>query len=151
MLPSEILDKLSILVLKKQYSNAEDVDEAIMGNVANFDLDTYRFKGSKFLSNPEVAMLYAELFATNQDLWLLEDEIRQAIKHGNMTAVADLAIKIVKSNDNRSYVKNLIDEASDSKYSDFKYYTVNDGNKCCSSSGNECKGSCHSTVEKEIK
>lgn len=114
----ELLDKLSILKIKKEKILDNDklkyVEEEF--NILNE-------KSSSFLNDEQIEKIYNDLYSTNKDLWVIEDELRILEKLNEFnTQFVDLARKVYKVNDHRFSLKNKINEITNSLIKEQKSY-----------------------------
>jgi len=121
--PGELIDKISILTLKKEFITNKDQ----LTNI-NFELNTLKplIKKHK-LDNTEIDKLSNELYEINKTLWIIEDDIREKEKKAAFDKeFIELARSVYFTNDKRSEIKKKINIISGSKiveeksYSDYK-------------------------------
>ena len=105
--PGELLDKVSILEIK----NERIQDEDKLGHVRR-EMETLNRSRSEFVSESDaIAALYAELKTINEQLWVIEDDIRLLEKASDFgEAFIALARSVYITNDRRAGVKRAIDE-----------------------------------------
>ena len=108
----ELLDKITILQIKSQYTNniyvTKELESLIrvakQNNVFDF----------KYLN---------ELLNVNKLLWKIEDDLRVLEKHQDFGEVfLKLARSVYKTNDNRSSIKKEINDKYNSFYSEVKIH-----------------------------
>jgi hypothetical protein len=114
----ELLDKLSILDIKKTKINDEYKLSHILyeyNNLLNLCLI--------FFNDIEIKNLYDELNAVNLELWEIEDSIRiKEIKKEFDSEFIDLARNVYITNDKRYYLKNQINKKTQSEIQEQKSY-----------------------------
>ena len=120
----ELLDKLSILEIKEKNIS----DPTKLENIKN------EFNELKPLANiifndfsPQIKDLYSRLSEVNNELWVIEDDIRECERNKNFSSkFIELARSVYFTNDKRSVIKKeiniltksgLIEEKS---YEDYK-------------------------------
>jgi hypothetical protein len=114
----EILDKLSILNIKK--SKIKDSSKL---NYISEEFDFLFEKSKIFFKNPEILSLFKNLESVNNDLWEIEDRLRDLEKVNTFDDIfIDLARSVYKTNDKRFLLKNKINELSKSKIREQKGY-----------------------------
>jgi len=94
---SEILDRLSIMRLKKEKRNTKDFDELIQ----NYEDVTAK------VFNTGVATAFEHLITINSQLWELEDTVRSKI---SVQQFYDVAKQIFHLNEVRASVKGNIEK-----------------------------------------
>ena len=117
--PGELIDKISILEIKA----ARIQDPAKLENV-RFALSLLRATRRDALAESEaLSRLEAELKATNEALWEIEDDIRacEAAKDFGPRFI-ELARSVYKQNDRRAATKKAIDELFGSTLTEEKSY-----------------------------
>lgn len=117
--PGELLDKITILRIK----SARMTDEAKLRNVRT-ELEaleqTWRDSGAAI---PEVAADEAALQRVNEELWDIEDRIRDKERAGEFDAVfIELARAVYVTNDERARFKKNINVALGSRLVEEKSY-----------------------------
>lgn len=108
----ELLDKITILMLKYNYSKNVDVGKELekLSNVA---------KEMNVLQDEFIKVLYA----VNSILWGIEDALREMEKEQDFSEeFIDLARSVYKTNDLRSKIKKEINEHYNSEIAEFKFY-----------------------------
>jgi hypothetical protein len=114
----ELLDKFSILQIKMK--NITDVSK--LKNVKN-EYNTLLKDCTYLLSNEETKSLYDELKTINEDLWKIEDDIRECEEIGDFGLdFIELARAVYFTNDKRAEVKKKINLASGSDLIEEKSY-----------------------------
>lgn len=115
----ELLDKISILEIKKQ----KIVDKTKNENISK-ELKSLKSKFNKLnISSNEVEKLYDELKKVNLKLWNIEDEIRILEKNKIFNKkFIDLARSVYITNDKRFEIKNSINSLLESSYVEEKSY-----------------------------
>ena len=114
----ELLDKLSILKIKKE----KILDNNKLKYVEE-EFNILNEKSSSFLNDEQIKKIYDDLYSTNKDLWVIEDELRILEKLNEFNAqFVDLARKVYKVNDHRFSLKNKINEITNSLIKEQKSY-----------------------------
>jgi len=114
----EILDKLSILNIKK--NKITDKDKLI--HVENEYSELYE-KSYHFLDSVDVKDLYEKLEYTNNKLWDIEDKIRKLERENIFNNLfIEVARSVYKTNDQRFFYKNKINELTNSEIKEQKGY-----------------------------
>jgi hypothetical protein len=114
----EILDKFSILEIKM--SNISDPSK--LKNVEREYKELYN-DCTDLLRNPSINSLYSQLKSINQDLWKIEDDIRECERRKEFDdEFISLARKVYFTNDERARVKKEINLASGSELVEEKSY-----------------------------
>src|SRR5436309_516539 len=115
----ELLDKISILEIKA----ASIADPAKLANVRHELEALQRVHAREVAPLPELPALYGELKAVNQELWRIEDEIREHERLGRFDAgFVAVARSVYRHNDRRALVKRRINELTGSEYVEEKSY-----------------------------
>lgn len=115
----ELYDKISILQIKHEKTNDPFKLEKIIKELdylkqAMLDIDTFPC---------EEATLFGKLKKTNEDLWIIEEAIREKeYKKEFDETFIELARKVYKKNDERSRIKNEINTIFHSELMDIKIY-----------------------------
>jgi hypothetical protein len=100
----ELLDKISILEIKRERIVRADA----RANVVN-ELRLLNEFGSMALRSDGIAPLYATLKSVNEDLWEIEDAIREQEAAGTFDAeFVHLARAVYHKNDERAAIKRAI-------------------------------------------
>lgn len=115
----ELLDKLSILQIKKE--RIKDEEKLIyIKSEYNLLLE----KSKKLFTTNELTELYNELLKTNNLLWDVENRIRELENYKIFEGeFIDLSRKVYLNNDNRFFIKNKINKIFDSKILEIKEYS----------------------------
>ena len=114
----ELLDKLSILTIKK-----EKIVETEKLEYISKEFDLLNKKSQQFLESKAVRVLYDNLKSINIKLWMIEDDIRVLEKHGDFGAeFINLARKVYKTNDKRFLLKQEINNICGSAIREQKGY-----------------------------
>lgn len=108
----ELLDKISILLIKRKYTNSlyvkKELKDLILIAKQNKVYSKYYLR---------------ELLKINKKLWLIEDNIRLYEKNKIFNdEFISLARSVYTNNDKRFLVKKSIDEKFNSTYSEVKCY-----------------------------
>lgn len=114
----EILDKISILEIKKARINSEEKLE----NIQNEWWELWPLY-EKLVTTDEVAWRYAELKSVNEQLWEIEDEIREWEERQHFgDRFIELARLVYITNDRRARIKKEINSLTGSKIVEEKSY-----------------------------
>ena len=114
----EILDKYSILMIKK--NRIMNVDKLL--NVQNEIEELYPHLIA-IMNNPEIALLYDQLYTVNETLWVIEDDIREHERNKNFNEeFISLARAVYKTNDVRAEIKKQINIITHSSLVEEKSY-----------------------------
>lgn len=121
--PGELVDKITILEIKsrrvknKQKLSSVKSDVSLLKKSLNALLKGYKNKVAKFKS------LKQKLYKVNLKLWVIEDRIRILEKDKNFgSEFIKLARSVYITNDERSTVKNQINELLGSTLNEVKQY-----------------------------
>jgi len=108
----ELLDKISILSIKSQYTTSEYVKKELKDLI---DIaKKYRVYNESYIS---------ELNFINNKLWKIEDDLRVLEKSQDFgKSFIELARKVYITNDLRSSIKNEINKNYDSYYREIKVH-----------------------------
>lgn len=120
----ELLDKVSILYIKKQevkdYRKLSNINKEWEYLKAKKDLLFLKIPN---LVRDEVVFLYGDLQIINHRLWRVEDELRKFEEEKNFgDNFIRLAREVYITNDERSRVKNKINLLTESKFIEEKSY-----------------------------
>lgn len=108
----ELLDKITILQIKSQYSNNSYILKELQ------DL-TEIAKTHQVYDEQDLQ----ELKKVNEKLWVIEDEIRQLEKQQDFSSTfIELARQVYITNDQRALIKKQINERTNSTYSEVKLH-----------------------------
>ena len=114
----ELMDKYSILLIKKEYINDEEKLKKV-----NTEIDCLMESINKLNNQFNIEKLFSELIIVNKKLWNIEDSIR--IKEKNQE-FDDEFIQIARSvyftNDERARIKNDINGLTESNIFEVKSY-----------------------------
>lgn len=114
----EILDKLSILSIKR--NKITDKDKLV--HIENEYNELYE-KSYHFLDSVDVKYLYEKLEYTNNKLWDIEDRIRELERENIFNDLfIEVARSVYKTNDQRFFYKNKINELTNSEIKEQKGY-----------------------------
>ena len=103
--PGELLDKISILEIKA----ANIADSSKRANVLLELEQLSRVRDGHLPTSEKLAGLYAELKAVNQELWLIEDNIRvEELNKRFGDRFIELARSVYRTNDRRAALKREI-------------------------------------------
>jgi len=108
----ELLDKISILKIKSQYTDNEYVQKELQ--------DLIQIAQKFDIYNETHLHL---LFEVNSVLWGVEDQIREKEKLQEFDdEFIELARSVYKTNDRRAEIKKMINEETNSHYKEIKLY-----------------------------
>lgn len=114
----ELIDKLSILQVKKNKINNE---EKLV--LVNKEFELLYNLSSVYLDSVDINGLYHQLCSINEKLWNVEDELRilETRKSFNSDFI-ELARKVYYTNDERFRLKNKINSITSSEIREVKDY-----------------------------
>jgi hypothetical protein len=117
--PGELIDKITILEIKRERL----ADAAKLANV-RYALDRLQETRTAALApKAELGRFEAELKAVNEQLWEIEDEIRDCERREDFSAAfVALARQVYRQNDRRSELKKAIDRLYGSAMTEEKSY-----------------------------
>jgi nicotinic acid phosphoribosyltransferase len=108
----ELLDKITILQIKSQYSNNSYILKELQ--------DLTEIAKEHQVYNEQDLQALKEV---NEKLWVIEDEIRQLEKHQDFSSTfIELARQVYITNDQRALIKKQINERTNSTYSEVKLH-----------------------------
>lgn len=115
----EVIDKLTILQIKNEkiadHSKLANIQHEL--NALNTAISSLAFDG------PVLAALQLELRGVNEELWRIEDAIRECEHRRDFgTEFIELARSVYKMNDRRAEVKRRINELTGSSLIEEKSY-----------------------------
>jgi hypothetical protein len=114
----ELIDKLSILQVKKQKLKNEDKLKIVENEFSQL-----KRLSEKFLENDVISKTFEELVDTNSKLWDIEDKLRILEKEKRFGGeFVDLARKVYITNDKRFELKNNINILTSSQIHEVKEY-----------------------------
>lgn len=114
----ELLDKITILQIKR----ARIADPAARANVIG-EYELLSAVAEEATSHADVALLLRQLKAVNEDLWEIEDAIREQEERGQFGArFIRLARSVYKKNDERAALKRAINDRLQSALVEEKSY-----------------------------
>lgn len=108
----ELLDKITILQIKSQYSNNPYIlkELQVLTEIAK----THQVYNQQDLQS---------LKEVNEKLWVIEDQIRQLEKQQDFSSTfIQLARQVYITNDQRALIKKQINERTNSTYSEVKLH-----------------------------
>ena len=122
----ELLDKISILEIKKERVNDTEKLKFINDDLNLLKIQMHKVTKSKnFKNRDKIHKLYLSLKEINAKLWFVEDDKRICEKNSDF---GEKFIKLSRNvhffNDERSKVKLEINNLTDSKIKEVKQYTV---------------------------
>ncbi len=117
--PGELLDKISILEIKK-----DNVQDQTKLNNINYELELLlNTKSANIPNSGDIDALYQDLKNTNQKLWIIEDDIRECERSKQFDEpFVQLARAVYITNDRRCEIKRTINEALGSRIIEEKSY-----------------------------
>ncbi|MEM7211106.1 MAG: DUF6165 family protein [Pseudomonadota bacterium] len=103
--PGELIDKITILEIKRERIN----DSEKLANV-RIELGTLeQSRDAAIKPSTEMARLTADLKSVNEQLWVIEDDIRDCERAGDFgETFVNLARSVYKTNDRRAALKREI-------------------------------------------
>lgn len=114
----ELVDKITILEIK----NERIADPAKRANVAT-ELRLLRERLGSVEDDPAVARLHAALKGVNEELWVIEDAIRDCERGGDFgPTFIELARSVYRTNDRRAELKRDVNLALGSAILEEKSY-----------------------------
>jgi hypothetical protein len=119
--PGELIDKITILEIKTERMS----DQAKLANV-RIELETLaKSRDAAILKSPEMDRLTADLKKINEELWVIEDDIRDCERAKDFSQkFVDLARAVYVTNDRRALVKRQINELLGSRLVEEKSYAA---------------------------
>jgi len=121
----ELLDKISILEIKKEKINDSEKLEFINDELNLLKIQMHKVtKPKSFKAGDKLAKLFLSLKEINAKLWVVEDDKRICEKNSDF---GEKFIKLSRNvhflNDERSKIKLEINNLTDSKIKEVKQYT----------------------------
>ena len=121
----ELLDKISILEIKKERINDSEKLKFINDDLNLLKIQMHKITKSKnFKNRDKIHKLYLSLKEINAKLWVVEDDKRICEKNSDF---GEKFIKLSRNvhffNDERSKIKLEINNLTDSKIKEVKQYT----------------------------
>ena len=121
----ELLDKISILEIKKERINDSEKLKFINDDLNLLKIQMHKVTKSKnFKDDEKLKKLFLPLKEINAKLWVIEDDKRICEKNSNF---GEKFIKLSRNvhflNDERSKIKLEINNLTDSKIKEVKQYT----------------------------
>jgi len=114
----EILDKISIIEIKRERIQ----DEEKLKNITKEYYELWPLY-EVLVTTDEVAWKYAELKSVNEDLWEIEDEIREYERNQHFEGrFIQLARLVYITNDRRAKIKKELNELTGSDLVEEKSY-----------------------------
>jgi hypothetical protein len=108
----ELLDKISILSIKSQYTTSEYVTKELQDLIAI--AKKHQVYDASYVS---------QLLSINRKLWKIEDDLRVLEKSQDFNETfIDLARSVYITNDQRAFIKKEINEKYKSTYQEIKIY-----------------------------
>ena len=117
--PGELIDKITILEIKTE--NITDAEKLANVRVELETLETSR--DAAIAASAEMTELTAALKQVNQELWVIEDDIRDCERAGDFgETFVELARAVYKTNDRRAALKREINTLLGSRLVEEKSY-----------------------------
>ena len=117
--PGELIDKITILEIKLERIK----DTAKLANVRTEWETLSKSRDAAFENTKELAKLTADLKAINEDLWVIEDDIRDCERAKDFSdTFVQLARAVYVTNDRRADGKRAINELLGSRLMEEKSY-----------------------------
>jgi hypothetical protein len=114
----ELLDKLSILHIKKQ-----KISEPTKLSSVTKEYELLYERSQVYLNDKDLFNLYDDLIITNTKLWNIEDQIRICEKNKKFDdKFVELARAVYFTNDERFEIKNKINQVAGSEIQEQKSY-----------------------------
>jgi hypothetical protein len=114
----EILDKLTILAIKKQKIS----DPQKLVHIEK-EYDILEEKSKQYLNSEEVKNVFEELIEVNSKLWVIEDDLRDLESQKRFDEeFVEKARLVYMTNDHRFALKNRINQLTDSGVQEQKGY-----------------------------
>lgn len=114
----EMLDKLTILTIKKQ--NISDPQKLVH---IEKEYDILEEKSKQYLNSEEVKSVFEELIEVNSKLWVIEDDLRDLESQKRFDEeFIEKARLVYMTNDHRFSLKNRINQLTDSGVQEQKGY-----------------------------
>ena len=114
----EILDKLTILAIKKQKIS----DPQKLVHIEK-EYDILEEKSRQYLNSEEVKNVFEELIEVNSKLWVIEDDLRDLESQKRFDEeFVEKARLVYMTNDHRFALKNRINQLTDSGVQEQKGY-----------------------------
>lgn len=114
----EILDKLTILAIKKQ--KISDPEKLVH---IEKEYDILEEKSKQYLNSEEVKNVFEELIEVNSKLWVIEDDLRDLESQKRFDEeFVEKARLVYMTNDHRFVLKNRINQLTDSGVQEQKGY-----------------------------
>ena len=122
--PGELIDKLTILRLKSERISDPDKRANVLHEMAELQA----VADAALPADDRLVALWAELYAINAELWVIEDDIRACESRQDFgTEFIRLARAVYRSNDRRAEVKKAINLYLGSALVEEKSYVSPDG------------------------
>jgi hypothetical protein len=117
--PGELIDKITILEIKLERIK----DTAKLSNVFTEWETLTKSRDAAFETTEDLAKLTANLKVINEDLWVIEDDIRNCEKAKDFSNMfVQLARAVYVTNDHRADIKRAINELLGSRLIEEKSY-----------------------------
>ena len=114
----EILDKLTILTIKKQ--KISDTQKLVH---IEKEYDILKVRSKQYLDSMDVRAVFEELIEVNSKLWVIEDDLRELESERRFDEeFVEKARLVYKTNDHRFVLKNKINLLTDSGVQEQKGY-----------------------------
>ncbi len=117
--PGELIDKLTILAIKQE----RIADPAKLANIGREKAALEEASGGRLSAIDGIDGLTVDLKAVNEELWEIEDAIRDHEQRGDFgSGFVELARAVYLTNDRRSAIKRDINKLLDSDIAEEKSY-----------------------------
>jgi predicted RNA-binding protein with EMAP domain len=114
----ELIDKLSILQVKK--NNISNIDKL---NFIEKEFELLSNISYNYLLNDKISTLFIKLIEVNSKLWIIEDKLRILESEKNWgEEFVELARQVYFTNDERFFLKNEINNLTNSEIKEQKEY-----------------------------
>lgn len=118
----ELLDKISILKIKLEMITQEDKVKHIKNELTQLEKESAKLNIEK---DAALQNLFERLIQINKKLWKIEDDIREKERQKKFDGeFIELARSVYYSNDERSKIKNEINQETNSAIFEVKGYSA---------------------------
>ena len=117
--PGEVVDRLTILEIKSE----RIADKSKLANIHHELRELAKVAKKAIPDSEEMRSLHGKLRAANEELWVIEDDIRECERRSDFgDRFIALARAVYKTNDRRADLKRRINEALGSDIMEQKSY-----------------------------
>ena len=117
--PGELLDKITILVIKSEHI----ADPAKLANIRQELSGLMAVRDREVAPSDELTGLTAELKEVNEALWRIEDDVRRCDRDGDFgPRFVELARSVYRTNDRRAALKRRVNELLGARVVEEKSY-----------------------------